>query len=257
MGGYYIQDYEPLFYPPDSEDFYEASSSYTLIPNLVRCVTTRWIHDQIEQLHGVTSQIIGAHMDTDLFRPRQRTGLSWPERPLRIVAMIRPISERRSPRLTMEILQQASKMYGSRLEFILFGCQPDDPGFAPLPQDFPWNLAGELRPTQIANLLNDADIFVDFSVYQALGLTALESMSCGLATIVPIHGGTGTFAKHEDNCLVVDTHDPAACFSALQRLIEDDVLRQKLQASAISTAVKFYPEVPAFNLLNAIFLGAQ
>ena len=112
----------------------------------------------------------------------------------------------------MEILQQVSKMYGSRLEFRLFGCEADDPGFAPLPQDFPWQLAGELRPTQIANLLNEADIFVDFSDFQALGLTALESMACGLAVIVPMHGGTGTFAKHEENCLVVDTHVPPPAF---------------------------------------------
>jgi GT2 family glycosyltransferase/glycosyltransferase involved in cell wall biosynthesis len=252
--GYYIQDYEPYFYPPDSTDHRDASSSYTLIPKLVRCVTTQWIADQILHHHNEPCHIIGAHMDTDLFRPRPLTGSAWPDRPLRITAMIRPISERRSPRLTMDILQQASKMYGSRLEFILFGCQPGDPGFAPLPQDFPWHLAGELRPAQIANLLNESDIFVDFSTYQALGLTALESMSCGLATIVPIHGGTGIFAKHEENCLVVDTQDQAACFNALQRLIEDDVLRLKLQWNAISTAAKFYPELPAFNMLKALFL---
>ncbi len=250
--GYFIQDYEPYFYPPDSADYHQAAESYTLIPNLVRCVTTQWIYDQIQQHHGVACNIIGAHFDTDLFRPRPRTSRLNPDH-VRIAAMIRPASERRSPKMTMDILQQVSKIYGARLEFSLFGCEPYDPGFAPLPKDFPWNLAGELRPTQIANLLNEADIFVDYSVFQALGITALESMSCGLATIVPMHGGTGTFAKHEENCLVVDTHDQSACLSALQRLIEDDSLRQKLQVNAISTPVKFYPELPTFNMLKALF----
>jgi glycosyltransferase involved in cell wall biosynthesis len=153
----------------------------------------------------------------------------------------------------MEILQHTNKVYGSRVQFILFGCQPSDPGFGPLPQNFPWQLAGELRPRQIANLFNEIDIFVDFSIFQALGLTAMEAMSCGVATIVPDCGGTSTFAKHEENCLVVDTSDQSACFTALQRLIENHSLRQKLQDNAIHSVNKFYPELPTYKLLNALF----
>ncbi len=251
--GYYIQDYEPYFYPPDTNEFHQAASSYTLIPNMVRCVTTQWIYDQIQEHHNVACHVIGGHLDTDLFRPRPSTGTSGTDLPVHIAAMIRPVSERRSPRMTMEVLRLASKMYGSRLEFTLFGFEPGDPGFVRLPKDFPWQLAGELRPPQVANLLNQCDIFVDYSVYQAFGLTALESMSCGLATIVPSHGGTDTFAKNEENCLVVDSHDQTACFNALQRLVEDDSLRQQLQRNAIPTAVQFYPELPAYNLLEALF----
>jgi hypothetical protein len=39
-------------------------------------------------------------------------------------------------------------------------------------------LAGVLNQKQISNLLNQVDIFVDFSTYQAMGLTGLEAMSC-------------------------------------------------------------------------------
>ena len=251
--GYYIQDYEPYFYRPDSEGYRVAAASYNLIADQVRCVTNQWISDQIEQHHGISSQIVGGHIDTDLFRPIPLPDPSSSSQPLRIAAMIRPSSERRSPRMTMQILQQASKLYGSKLEFLLFGCEPYDPGFAPLPKNFPWQLAGELRPAQIVNLLNQSDIFVDYSVFQGFGLTAIESMCCGLATIVPSHGGTGAFARHEENCLVVDTQDQDACFKALQRLIEDDTLRQKLQKNAISTGVQFYPELPAYNILKALF----
>ena len=251
--GYFIQDYEPYFYPPDTTEFHLAASSYTMIPNMVRCVTTQWIDDQIKDHHSVSCHVIGGYLDVDLFRPRPHPGSSWPDRPVHIAAMIRPVSERRGPRMTMEVLQLASKMYGSRLQFTLFGFEPGDPGFARLPKDFPWQLAGELRPAQVANLLNQCDIFVDYSVYQAFGLTALESMSCGLATIVPMQGGADTFAKHEENCLVVDTQNQTACFNALQQLVEDDFLRQKLQRNAIPAAVQFYPELPAYNLLDALF----
>jgi glycosyltransferase involved in cell wall biosynthesis len=251
--GYYIQDYEPYFYRPDSDGYRVAASSYTLIPDQVRCVTNQWINDQIQHHHGISCQVVGGHIDTDLFRPIPIPGFSADDQPLRVAAMIRPSSERRSPRMTMEILQQASKIVGSRLEFLLFGCEPYDPGFAPLPKDFPWQLAGELRPAQIVNLLNQSDLFVDYSTFQGFGLTAIESMCCGLAAIVPANGGSGAFARHEENCMVVDTRDKAACFSALQRLIDDAALRQKLQKNAISTGVQYYPELPAYNLLKALF----
>ncbi|PWB50238.1 MAG: hypothetical protein C3F13_17375 [Anaerolineales bacterium] len=249
--GYYIQDYEAYFYPPGSEGYQTAAASYTLIPGQVRCVTTRWIYDQIRQHHNIDCHLVGGHIDTDLFRPRPRL----PSQTIRIAAMIRPVSERRNPRLTMEILRQASQLYGARLEFMLFGCEPYDPDFLPLPRDFPWRLAGELRPAQIANLLNQCDIFVDFSVFQGLGLTAMESLCCGLAAIVPGKGGASTFARHEENCLVVDTSDQQACLKALQHLIDDDSLRHKLQQNAIPSGLQFYPELPAFNLLQALFPG--
>jgi glycosyltransferase involved in cell wall biosynthesis len=251
--GYYIQDYEPYFYPQDSHEFQRANASYIQLPNLVRMVTTQWISDQIEFHHHVLSNIVGSHLDTDLFQPRPRTEPSWPERALRIVAMIRPTTPRRNPKMTMAILQQASKMYQSRLEITLFGCDLTDPGFAALDQDFPWQIAGQLRSTQIANLLNEADIFVDFSEFQALGLSALEAMATGLAVVVPANGGTNVYAKHEWNCLVVDSHDQQASFTALQRLIEDDALRLNLQGNAVPTAAKFFSELPALNMLEVLF----
>jgi hypothetical protein len=251
--GYYIQDYEPSFYAQGTHEFQRANVSYTLIPNLIRMVTTPWISDQIQLHHHVDSTIVGAHMDTDLFLPRPRANPSWPDRPLRITAMVRPTTARRNPKMTMAILQQASKMYGSKLEIRLFGCEPTDPGFAALDKDFPWQLAGQLRPTQVANLLNEADIFVDYSEYQAFGLTAIESMATGLAVIVPGEGGASFYAKHDKNSLVVDTHDQISCFNALQRLIEDDSLRLNLQVNAISTAARFFPELPTLTMLKALF----
>jgi len=257
--GYYIQDYEPYFYSPGTNGHQIACDSYTLIPDLVRCVTTQWIYDQIQQHHRLSANqdlpctIIGASFDTSLYWPRPRHDPAWPDRPIRISAMIRPHSERRSPYMTMEVLQQISRDYGNQVEFKLFGTTLTDPGFDPLPKDFSWELAGELRPAQVANLLNECDIFVDFSVFQGLGLTAMEAMSCGCAAIVPKAGGGSTFAVHEENCLVVDTKNIDACYLSVKRLIDDHNLRHRLQTRGISAALQFYPELPTYRLLEALF----
>jgi GT2 family glycosyltransferase len=252
--GYYIQDYEPYFYEPDTEGYFRARESYELIPNMVHCCTTQWIFDEIQKNHQISTEIIGASMDTNLFWPRPRKDPEWPDRPVRIAAMIRPNSERRSPKLTMDILKEISDIYGPRVEFKLFGTKASDPGFAPILKKFPWDLAGEISQGQMANLLNETDIFVDFSTYQGLGLTAMEAMACGLAVIVPKEGGTNTFAQHEENSLVIDTSEPQECLLALRRLIDDHDLRTKLQQNSVHTIKKFHPERPTFNLLKALFL---
>jgi glycosyltransferase involved in cell wall biosynthesis len=155
----------------------------------------------------------------------------------------------------MEILQQAYQHYGNQLEFMLFGTAPDDPGFAALShvERFPWRLAGILNPRQVANFLNEVDIFVDYSSYQAMGLTALEAMACGAAVIVPQNGGSDSFARHEQNCLFIDTSNRQSCWENLQRLIDDHPLRARLEATAMLDTPQYFPELPAFNILNLLF----
>jgi GT2 family glycosyltransferase/glycosyltransferase involved in cell wall biosynthesis len=249
--GYYIQDFEPFFFAPGSKSFTIAWDSYTLYPDLVRFTKTEWNRDVVKEQIGVECAVVGPSVDIDLYRPRRRQGPDWPKRPLRIAAMIRPNSLRRAPQLTMEILRKIARAHGEAVEIILFGCRSDE--LMGLPSDFPWRNAGILTPSQVASFLNEADIFVDFSSYQAMGLTAMEAMACGAAVIVPSNGGARSFARHEENSLIVDTGSPEACQAALQRLILEHELRSSLQRQAIFDICHFYPERAAYNILAAIF----
>lgn len=251
--GYFIQDFEPYFYPANSSEYQRALASYALVPGMIRFATSKWIRDEVVRATGATCALIGPSFDVNLFRPRPRCGPEWPERPLRISAMIRPETPYRAPRLTMEVLRNIERRYGSRVEVRLFGTDPGHPGFVGLPRDFRWRLAGRLSQRQVASFLNETDIFVDFSTFQALGITAQEAMACGAATIVPARGGTSEFARHEQNCLIVDSDAAEACESALRRLIDDHDLRRFVQRNALFDACAFYPERPAYNILHALF----
>lgn len=250
--GYYVQDFEPLFYPPQSEGYRQAWDSYTLIPGAIRFAKTEWTCEQIRSQIGVSCQLVGPSFDVDLFMPRPREK-EWPERPLRVGAMIRPGSLYRAPRLTMEILERLNRRYGPKVEIMLFGTEVDNPGFAELPHHFPWKLAGVIGPRKVASLLNELDIFVDFSSHQAMGMTAMEAMACGVAVIAPQEGGAATFARHQENCLLVDTTDDRACWEALVRLFEDYDLRARLQREALREMPQYFPERPALEILKALF----
>jgi len=253
--GYYIQDFEPYFYPDGSPGYRTAWESYALLPDLVRFTKTEWNRHEVHERTGVDCVPVGASVDVDLFRPRPREQGQWPDRPLRIAAMVRPQSAIRAPHLTMEVLRQAWRRYGPGVEIVIFGAQPELPALAAMPSDFPCKVAGVLPPEATARLLNEADIFVDFSTYQAMGLTALEAMCTGAATIVPAKGGADSYARHGVNSLVADTSSSEACVTALRHLIEDHALRAQLQQHAILDAAAKYPERTAFNILSALFGG--
>ncbi len=249
--GYYVQDYEPLFHPEGSPARAVALASYAA-PGLALLTKTEWTARQLRERHGVSAAVVGPSVELDLFRPRPREA---PPTPLRVAALVRPSTPRRAARETLALLRRARRRFGPALEPVLFGCAPHDPGFLALPRDFGWSCYGELRPEQVAALLPSCDLFVDVSRHQAMGLTALEAMACGLAVIVPRRGGAGAFARDGENALVVDSDDGEACSAALARLVEDAGLRRRLGEQALADACAFPPERAALALADALWGG--
>ncbi len=153
----------------------------------------------------------------------------------------------------MQLLKINSRKYKGGVENIIFGTRFEDQLFLDLPHHFPCKLYGILIPEQVATLLNQVDIFIDYSSQQAMGLTAMEAMACGCAVIVPQHGGASSYAVHERNSLVVDTSAFENVWSSLQRLVDDEKLRNHLQHNAIHDICAYFPERAALNILKTVF----
>jgi len=251
--GYYVQDFEPYMYPPGATGFQQAWDSYTRFDDLVLFAKTDWTARQVQRHTGASCQVVGVSADVDLFRPWPRPGPRWPSRPVRAAAMIRPASPYRAPGRTMRVLKDLCRHGGSSVEVWLFGVEADDSAFRELAWDFPWRGAGVLNQRQVAGLLNDVDVFLDFSTHQAMGLTALEAMACGAAVAVPGEGGAVEFVRHEENGLVVDTGAPEACLAAAWRLAFDHALRRRIGRQAVDDVGAYFPEAPAYRILEALF----
>lgn len=250
---YYIQDFEPHFFTPEMPEFRMAWNSYTEHPDLIRFTKTEWNREIVKENTGADCLVVGPSVNLDLYRPRRRRDPEWPVRPLRVAAMIRPSTPRRNAQLTMEVLREYQRDHGATVEIILFGCESADPEFLKLPGDFSWRNAGVLTRPRLAFLLNEVDVFVDFSEFQAMGLTAMEAMASGVAVILPQKGGAQSFASHEKNALIVDTDYLANCLESLERITMDEDLRSRLQRQALIDACENYPEKAAYNMLKGLF----
>ncbi|OUD13950.1 glycosyltransferase [Thioflexithrix psekupsensis] len=272
--GYYIQDFEPYFHVDKAArhrwfwqsawlrrrwasyyfrrhpDFRAAWLSYLQIPDLVCFTKTEWTRQEVLRQVKRNCHVIGASFDLDLFCPRRERST---DSPLVITAMVRPSSVRRAASRTMQVLRAIQHRYADHVRIVIFGVTDEDLKAVGLPQDFAYENLGMCSSARIAALFGEADIFVDFSTFQAMGLTAMEAMACGMAVIVPQFGGTDSFARHEENALVIDTTSYQNCYDALVQLIESPQRRVSIMTQAHQQIVQHSPERSAYGMLRRLF----
>jgi glycosyltransferase involved in cell wall biosynthesis len=249
---YYSQDFEPLFFEKDSSGYQQALSSYTARRDLRIFTKTGWNADQIEAIGCPRPHIIGPSVDLDLYRPSPSMNPHHAN-PIRISAMVRPSSPRRSPELTLNVLHRLCREFGTAVEITTFGDDRIEPDTAIVSEIRQF---GAISPGRVATIMEESDIFLDFSVWQAMGLTALEAMASGCAVVGPIEGGAGEFLRHEETGLLVDTRDARGCYAAAARLVTDHQLRTRLRLAAVEEAAKHTPEAAAFRMMSLFFKGS-
>jgi len=236
LPAYYVQDYEPMFFPESSAEWQQARESYTLVPGTFMFAKTQWIVDQVGREHGVSVHKVQPSIDHEVYRPVQRGDTSR----LDVTAMIRPQTPRRGAERTMRHLAGLHKTLGDRLAINIFGCESEHPEFQDLERGFPFVNHGSLLRPQVAALLAASDLFIDLSDYQAFGRTALEAMACGCAVGVPAAGGAHEYAVHNENALVLDTQNESACFTAVSALLgAPREALQQMRRKGLLTAARY------------------
>lgn len=235
LPAYYVQDYEPMFFPEGTAKWQEARESYTLVPGAFLFAKTQWIIDEVQREHGVTVHKVQPSIDHEVYKPVQRAATGR----LNVSAMIRPQTPRRGAERTMRLLAGLHKQLGDRIAIHLFGCESEHPDFLKLERGFPFANHGPLLRPQVAALLAQSDLFIDLSDYQAFGRTALEAMACGCAAAVPTAGGAHEYAIHQENALVLDTLDEPACFAAISSLLEQPDALQRMRRNGLVTAARY------------------
>ncbi|WP_421333141.1 glycosyltransferase [Aeromonas sp. 603607] len=235
LPAYYAQDYEPMFFPEESDNWHVARESYTLIPNSLVFAKTHWIADKIKQEHSVKVFKVSPSIDHSTYKPTKKVDDNF----IHISAMIRPQTPRRGAERTMRLFSRLAKIHKDKIIFHLFGCESNDERFKSLQCDFEFENRGILKRPEVASLLSQSDIFVDLSDYQAFGRTSLEAMACGATAMLPIHGGGDEYARDNINAIVVDTFDEDVCFNRMNELLLDLDKIRSMQSAALLTAASF------------------
>lgn len=214
--------YEPLWVKDP-----RAKETYLLpIPTLA---ISQWLASRIEAVAGRRPQVIHLGIEQETFVPPPpdappRSGILyiWRDKTLGygfkgtddFVQALGPVMQR-YPRLPLTIVTPVA-------------CRVHLP--------YPHRVVVAPTDAKLAELYQQAAVFVSTSWFEGFSMPPLEAMSCGAAVVATNCGGIGEYARHQVNCLLVPPRTPMALAQAILTVLGDPALRQRLGAAGVATA---------------------
>jgi glycosyltransferase involved in cell wall biosynthesis len=193
-------------------------------------------------------------VDTHRFRPAPSTGGAGRAGPLRLLYVGRLTPEKDLPVLfdAYERLRAAPRVRPLELTLVGDGAYTGVMR-ARAPRDV--RFAGYLEGEALSAAYTAADVFVFPSRSETLGNVVLEALASGLPVVGVAEGGTLENVRHGVNGILCEPGNPDAFAAGIQRLADDDELRQRLGANARAWAesrswdAAFAPLVAAYEAL--------
>jgi glycosyltransferase involved in cell wall biosynthesis len=105
---------------------------------------------------------------------------------------------------------------------------------------------------ELRDLLNHSAIFVVPSLLEGWGLPGAEAMACGAALVTTRNGGAEAYAAHLENALLCDPGDVEDLTAAIERLVEDRSLRERLGAAGHRSIQAFTWSAAAEGLVRVV-----
>jgi glycosyltransferase involved in cell wall biosynthesis len=227
---YSVAAYEPLTHGSIAE----ASAASRLLRALLarasyrlatrKIYASRWLRDQVGDPGGV---VIGRGIDTRVFSAAGRAKRA-PSKPIQIGA----IGRSGAVKGHADFVAATSGLPGVEVRIVLVD-----------PVALPSSVKVQTVPSQdeqgMAEFYRACDIFVFSSLSEGFPAPPLEAMASGCAVVTTDCGGVREYAQHEGNALVVPPGNAVALRAAVQRLCDDERLRERLSERGMATAQEF------------------
>jgi D-inositol-3-phosphate glycosyltransferase len=105
----------------------------------------------------------------------------------------------------------------------------------------------------VAPTIKAADLVVQPSHFEALGLSAIEALACGVPLVASAVGGLLDFVVDGENGRLCPPQDPPALAACLAPLLSDAGARARLAARARASVLQEYDELAVFGRMRALF----
>ncbi|SNT63981.1 Glycosyltransferase involved in cell wall bisynthesis [Tardiphaga sp. OK246] len=240
LRAYFVQDYEPFFYPHGS-DYLLAENTYNM--NFFGITAGDWLANLLASQHGMETVSMGFSYDRNLYRQLPRMDSSV----RRVFFYARPATPRRGFELGLLALQRVSKALPN-VEFVLAGGETDSYDVR-----IPHRNVGNVPLAKLADVYSQCDVALVISATN-LSLLPLELMACG-CVVVSNRGGNTEWLLSGDNSILTDATPSALADGIIQVLVNDE-LRVSLAAKgkrfceSTSWDIEASKVIEAFNLLQ-------
>jgi len=109
---------------------------------------------------------------------------------------------------------------------------------------------GVQRGTALVEILNACTVSLITSQSETQSMTLLQSMACGLPVVAVRAGGLPEYVHHEETGLLTEARDPSAIATALDRLLRDPALAERLSHAGQAHVARYAPEAIAESFVR-------
>jgi glycosyltransferase involved in cell wall biosynthesis/SAM-dependent methyltransferase len=239
---YYVQDFEPWFYPMGSE-YLLAESTYRL--GLYHITTGPWCTELLRTKYGAEADYFQFPVDTSTYFPRERTNSRKT-----LLFFAKPEMPRRCYSLGVRAIHALHRLRPD-IEIVFFGSGEVDTRSVP----FPVRVAGVLDQDELAKLYSNADVGLVFSPTNP-SLVPYEMMACGLV-VVDVEGELSAlnYGGGDDIVLLADL-DPEKMASQVADLLAD-VSERESRSERGKAFVATFPTEPEMGRIIRDLIEAR
>ncbi|MBP9738457.1 glycosyltransferase family 4 protein [Candidatus Saccharibacteria bacterium] len=229
---YFVQDYEPLFYP--------GGSTYALAESTYRfgfrgLVNTPGLLAAINQRHGMEGVSFIPAVDQSLYTPdftkkNERT---------KVFFYARPKNPRNAFNLGVTIIKQLLDKYGDSIEIVTAGADWEESAYDL--KDKITNLKLLKSLDEVAALYRSCDIGFCYMLSKHPSYQPFEFMASGMATVTNNNEDNLWLLKDGENCLLSEP-SASAMTEKISMLIDDEKLRRKIADNGLKTLGYTWPQ---------------
>lgn len=252
---YFVQDYEPLFYEPGTQDYASAEKTYDNYNYTLYAKSDR-IVDLVRQHHKREVRRVEPSIRTDLFYPDfSDAGDGQDQGRLRTIgAMLRPRTPFRNAAGACRVLETVQQETGCSV--VTFGCSREDAGENGLVIPESFTHCGQVAPFSVPDVLRSTGLFLDLSIHQGFGRLGLEAAACGNVCVLPVASGLHDILIDGEDCLYLSHDDEDKVARKLIELYRQPELLAEMRLSAAFKASRLSSRSAALSALR-VLLGPQ
>ncbi|WP_224983685.1 glycosyltransferase [Geomonas agri] len=201
-----------------------------------RIVVSPSLQRYFQDKYGQQPLLINNGIDLELFSPgaRRQVGAAWT-----VMVNGNPGDELKGVATVREALAMVARRRSDRRFTLVNVCGAQPELCPPLDTAFTCEIVHGLTPGEMRDRYRTADVYVNASRYEGFGLPSIEAMACGTPVIQADNHGLDGVVEDGRDCLMVPPGSPAALATALERLLDDGELCERLAKNGRATAGHF------------------
>jgi O-antigen biosynthesis protein len=221
---YFMQDFEPMFYPAGSMS---AQAEATYYFGFYGLTNTRTLQQHYQNDYQGTATFFTPCVDTNVFYPAERQ--KEDVRPYNLFFYARPDYWRNGFELGVTALRQLKERLGQRVRIVSAGqhWNPADYGLAGLVEN-----QGLLSYQETARLYRTCDLGLVLMFTRHPSYLPFELMASGCLVVSNINNATSWLLKDGENCLLA-LPSASSIADTLARGLDDHQLRRRITTDAL------------------------